>query len=290
MIQNPQSIVLLRSPWTEHLSNLLSLVDENLLVVCPFLKRSGTNQIFAEFDRRSIQESVSITLITDLKPESVLAGTLDIDALTELGRGVPNLQVTHLPSVHAKVYVADCKKAIVTSGNLTRSGLQRNVEYGIALREEKIVREIRSDFEGYAMLGASISHDDLVALSLEMHDLKETFQRAQSSIRAQARRAFEARLESARTQLLRHRAKGTTTHAIFADSIMFLLRNGPLMTSELQPLIQSLHPDLCDDSVDRVIDGVNFGKRWKHYVRNAQQHLKRNGEVLFDKGRWCLLH
>ena len=138
------------------------------------------------------------------------------------------------------------------------------------------------------MLGANISLEELRVLSLEMHDLKETFLHAQNSIRAQARRAFEARLESARTQLLHHRAKGITTHAIFADSIKFLLRNGPLMTSELHPLMQSLHPDLCDDSVDRVIDGVNFGKRWKHYVRNAQQHLKRNGEVLFHKGRWSL--
>jgi hypothetical protein len=47
-------------------------------------------------------------------------------------------------------------------------------------------------------------------------------------------------------------------------------------------------PDLCDDSVDRVIDGVHFGKKWKHYVRNAQQYLKRSGEIEFDGSRWRL--
>ena len=39
-------------------------------------------------------------------------------------------------------------------------------------------------------------------------------------------------------------------------------------------------------SIDRVIDGVHFGKRWKHYVRNAQQFLKRTGRVYYDGDRW----
>jgi hypothetical protein len=53
-------------------------------------------------------------------------------------------------------------------------------------------------------------------------------------------------------------------------------------------MIQQLQPDICDDSIDRVIDGVHFGKRWKHYVRTAQQFLKRTGRVYFDGDRWHL--
>jgi hypothetical protein len=62
-------------------------------------------------------------------------------------------------------------------------------------------------------------------------------------------------------------------------------------TAELHPLIQRIHPDLCDDSVDRVIDGKHFGKKWKHAVRTAQQHLKKIGKVelrqniLYIKGK-----
>jgi hypothetical protein len=37
-----------------------------------------------------------------------------------------------------------------------------------------------------------------------------------------------------------------------------------------------------------MIDGVNFGKKWKHQVRTAQQHLKRQGEISFDGERWSL--
>jgi hypothetical protein len=73
-------------------------------------------------------------------------------------------------------------------------------------------------------------------------------------------------------------------HAIFSDTILYLLKkNGPLTTAELHPLIQSIHPDICDDSIDRVINGQHFGKKWKHQVRSVQQLLKRQGLIYRDK-------
>jgi hypothetical protein len=179
--------------------------------------------------------------------------------------------------------------AIVTSGNLTEPGLSRNIEYGVALTEEGLVKEVRSDLEGYASLGAKVSMDDVAALSADMEELKSLFQQAQRSVRKLARRAFEERLKSTNLRLLRQRAKGKTTHAIFSDTIRFIIAKGPLRTAELNPLVQLLHPDLCDDSADRVIDGVHFGKKWKHNVRTAQQFLKRNGEIRTDGERWHLV-
>lgn len=286
MTPNQQVVSLVRSPWTESLQSLLSLVDQNLLIACPFVKRFATEHILAQLDQRQLRERVRLRLITDLRPESSLAGSMDLDALSELGTKVPGFELTHLPSVHAKVYVADCKMAIVTSGNLTEPGLCGNVEYGVALADGSVVRQVRSDLEGYASLGARVSIEDVTALSVEMEHLKALFRQAERSVRAQARRAFREKLNSTHTQLLRHRAKGRTTHAIFSETIRFLLGKGPLRTEDLHPLVQLLHPDLCDDSVDRVIDGVHFGKKWKHFVRNAQQYLKRHGEIRFDGARW----
>jgi hypothetical protein len=57
-------------------------------------------------------------------------------------------------------------------------------------------------------------------------------------------------------------------------------------TVQLHKLISELHPDLCDDSVDRVIEGENFGKKWKHAVRTAQQNLKKKGEIANSEGVW----
>jgi PLD-like domain len=289
MTSTPDRVALVRSPWAENLQELLSLVDQELLIASPFVKRFGTERILAQLEERHLLESVRLSLITDLRPESTLGGSMDLDALSELGKKVPGFQLTHLPSVHAKVYVADYKMAVVTSGNLTEPGLRGNVEYGVALSDGILVRQVRSDLEGYASLGAVVSIADVTALAAEMKDLKALYQQAERSVRAQARRAFREKLTSARIRLMRHRAKGKTTHAIFSDTIKFLLTKGPLRTEELHPLIQLLHPDLCDDTVDRVIEGVHFGKKWKHYVRNAQQYLKRNRVIEFDGSRWQLV-
>jgi PLD-like domain len=282
-------VSLVRSPWTGSLDLLLSTVGHDLLIACPFVKRFATERILAQLDRRRLCQSVRLRLITDLRPESTLSGSMDLDALEQLGRKIPRFQLTHLPSVHAKVYVADWKMAIVSSGNLTESGLRGNVEYGVALANGPMVRQVRTDLEGYASLGANVPIEDIATLLTEVNDLKKLFKEAERSIREKARLAFKEKLKSTHIHLLRHRARGKTTHAIFSDTIRFLLSKGPLPTGELHPLIQLLHPDLCDDSVDRVIDGVHFGKKWKHYVRTAQQHLKRRGEIRFDGARWHLV-
>src|SRR6185437_12471860 len=179
--------------------------------------------------------------------------------------------------------------AIITSGNLTEPGLCGNIEYGVALRGDATVREVRTDLERYGKLGASISLDDVSALAVELQELRILFQRAQGSIRAKARKAFRQKLESARNQMLRQRAKGKTTHAIFSDTILFLLAKGSLRTDQLHARVKLLQPDLCDDSIDRVIDGGHFGKKWKHHVRNAQQALKKQGKIRFDNGLWYLV-
>ena len=57
------------------------------------------------------------------------------------------------------------------------------------------------------------------------------------------------------------RLRGESTNATFAKTILYLLRRrGPMATEELHPHIQRIHPDLCDDSVDRVVAGENYGK------------------------------
>jgi phosphatidylserine/phosphatidylglycerophosphate/cardiolipin synthase-like enzyme len=282
-------VKLLKSPWERAFRQLVSSVENDLLLVSPFVKTWCTQQITADLELRGVQNDVRVVVLTNLRPESVLNGSMDLEALTQLSECLPKLELTHLPSLHAKAYIADGRIAIVTSGNLTEPGISRNIEYGVALTDEAIVSEIRRDFDRYALLGARVSAEEVGALVDELRELKSLFNKAEQTIRAQARRAFKQKLEATHIQLLRHRAKGKTTNAILADTILFLLEKGPLRTVELHPLIQSLHPDVCDDSIDRVIDGMNFGKRWKHYVRNAQQLLKREGRIGYDGERWHLM-
>jgi len=283
------AFTLLKSPWDETFKRLVSQVEEDLLLVSPFIKRSKTEQITSHLQRRSVHKSVKVAVLTNLNPESALNGSTDLEALVQLGDSLWKFDLTHLPSLHAKVYVADRSIAVITSGNLTDSGISGNLEYGIVSTDRAIVGEVRKDFESYSLLGAKISLEEVAALLDEIRELKDLFKKAEQTIRAQAKRAFKEKLEATHVQLLRHRAKGRTTHAILSETILFLLAKSPLRTIELHPLIQRLHPDICDDSVDRVIDGVHFGKKWKHYVRTAQQFLKREERIRFDGERWHLV-
>lgn len=287
---SPQSQAhLITSPWTEAFAEIIKAVQTDLLLVSPFVKSRSVDRIVSELQRRSIDKEVSVVFLTDLRPECTLNGSLDLEALVSLSKAFPHFELTHLPSLHAKVYVADEKLAVITSANLTEPGLSGNLEYGVAFTDALVVRQVRQDFEKYAHLGARVLPRDVEVLFNETRELKLLFKKAEQSIRTQARRAFQEKLKATQIQLLRQRAKGKTTQGMHCDGILFLLARGPLRTAELQPLVQQLQPDLCDDSIDRVIDGVHFGKRWKHHVRSAQQFLKRTGRISYDGERWHLV-
>jgi hypothetical protein len=279
---------LIKSPWQESFLDLVSVAQHDLLLVSPFVKLQATDLILSNLQRRGVDRAIRLAMITNLRPESLLNGSTDVEALSSLGKSLPRFELVHLPSLHAKVYVADDRLAVVTSANLTRPGIAGNLEYGASFSDASVVREIRRDLQGYAQLGARVDTDEIEVMLRETAELKQAFLRAERSIQAGARRAFREKLEAAHVRLLRQRAKGKTTHAILSDTILFLLARGPLRTTELHPLIQQMHPDICDDSIERVIGGVHFGKRWKHYVRTAQQFLKRTGRISYDGERWHL--
>jgi hypothetical protein len=280
---------LVRSPWDSAFGDLVSHVESNLLLVSPFIKTQSVQRIVIELSRRGVCDKIRVVGLTNLRPESALNGATDLEALIQLGNCLPRFELTHIPGLHAKVYAADETAAVITSANLTEPGIRNNLEYGVALRDPHLVRQVRNDFENYGRLGARILISDVEVLLAETRELKELFKAAERSIHRRARKLFEEKLKSTQNQLLRHRAKGKTTQGLLCEAILFSLSKGPLRTSELHPLVQGLQPDLCDDSIDRVIDGVHFGKKWKHHVRSAQQRLKTEGKIRFDGELWHLV-
>jgi PLD-like domain len=212
---------------------------------------------------------------------------LELEGIADLGRAFKNFYTVHLPALHAKVFIADYKLAIITSGNLTRGGLKGNCEYGVTIRRPELVKEARLDFEGYSRLGAPLTVEEITDFASELAELRTEFQANLRRNIKQASAAFRGKLRKAEDRVLRFRACNSN-HAIFSETIEYLLSKGPMRTADLHPLIQQMHPDLCDDSVDRVIEGVNFGKKWKHLVRSAQQALKREGRIAYDGSKWRL--
>ena len=229
-----------------------------------------------------------LSILTDLGRDNMLSGTTDVAALLRVTESFPSTEVRFLPSLHAKVYVADSQCAVVTSANMTMNGLARNFEYGVLLDDPVVVSHIEGDIREYASLASPVSSSELHTFAQIVRDLRSLRQEAERTWRGAVRREFDKRVAQADHEILRVRAAGRAPHAIFADAILHFVRRRPASTEELHQWVQAVHPDLCDDTVDRIIDGRHFGKKWKHAVRTAQQYLKRQGLIDLREGRWCL--
>ncbi len=275
-----QVLELLRKDWQCRLEELVGSAQRSLLIAAPFITQPGVNIVTASLSS-DLKRQGEIQVLTCLDVLSICQGTCDPLALKSLLKGAPSTTLTHLPRLHAKVYIADDCAAIITSGNLTTGGLVTNFEYGIALNEPSLVRQVKVDIGEYASLGAILGDEQLASFCEASERVRTAFQKQTASVARAFREEFQKQVRIAEDAA--HPAYAWqvgSPRTVFAKTIVYLLkRHGPLKTDEQHPLIQAIHPDLCDDSIDRVIDGQRFGKKWKHAVRTAHQRLKEAGLI-----------
>ena len=277
------------SPILPAFEEFIARLHGKSLICSPFISRGPIERLVTIVGRRKAQDSLRLLVLTDLSVRNIVAGVTDIASLVFLCERFPHSTVRHLPQVHAKVYIADEGYALVTSANFTDGGASRNLEYGVSIREPELVSRVSTDIHNYAALGAEITLARMRNLAQRANRLRELVAEEQRSIDAKVRAATIELERETEDELLRARVANRSIHAIFADTILFLLGQRAMTTVELHGRIREIHPDLCDDLVDRVIDGEHFGKLWKHQVRTAQQYLKRAGLITNDPalGLWA---
>jgi hypothetical protein len=272
--------------WHESLAVLISEARTSLLIAAPFMSAGACSLLVSRLGG-DFKQAGRMKILTDLSPAHVCDGSLEPTAVCSICDAAANTFLWHVPRLHAKVYVADGRKAIVTSGNLTAAAFYRNLEYGIEVRHAQTIRLILDDFEDFETVATQVSRQQLARYVEAAARVQRTYERLKQSARVEMRRAFEAAFRSAEEDLIRLRLAGGAMHTVFAHTIAYLLaKYGPMQTTRLHGFVQRLHPELCDDSVDRVIDGKHFGKKWKHAVRTAQQQLKKAGQVVYEGGLW----
>lgn len=280
---------LIPSPWGDHFNELVSAAQSNLRIASPFVALGACRRIIRAVEARGRAATLNLAILTDLSLDNLMSGATDAVALIELANAVPHTEIRILPSLHAKVYVADVQAAVITSSNLTENGILRNIEYGVWMDDPADVRAVKDDLTRYALMGSPVNQTQLRTFATITADLREIASAAERTVKRGLRREFQRRMAAAGAELLRARAAGRTAHAIFSDAIIYLLHEGPMRTVLLHEHIKRIHPDLCDDSVDLVIDGQHFGKRWKHSVRTAQVYLRRSGRIRRVGNQWHLI-
>lgn len=271
------------------LNKVLDAANQRLLICAPFITSMEMTRVIEKLKAKDGFSRMSVDLITDLRPNSILGGSLHIQALLDLLDAGCEAKVTTLPRVHAKVYLADASMAWITSANLTTSALEHNLEYGVFVEESSAAEKIMCDMNDYAQLGSVTTRAQVQSYATVVEALRTDYELHRRNSEAKFRRQFRERLEAASIEAIRLQVGDRSAHAVFADAIIFLLRSGPMTTIEMHPKIQVLLPELCDDQRDRIIDGRHFGKLWKHHVRTAQQYLKRAGKIGYENGAWNLM-
>ena len=263
-------------------------VEERCLICSPYIGDFPIRRLVSIAQGSGREHSLNLTVVTDMSLDNLVSGSTDIDALVLLKESIKNTNIYHLPKLHAKVYVSDEKEALISSANFTAGGWLANLEYAVRLNAPGEVRRVRRDIERYARLGGPVSENRLQLLRALVSDLQSTVADERNWIDSRIREASDHLHRQASDELIRVRIGRRTIHSLFSETIEYILKDGSFSTEEIHQRVRELHPDLCDDSVDRVIDGQRYGKLWKHQVRTAQQHLKRTGRIVYDEGtrRW----
>ena len=155
-MEQPLSINFLKSPWDEEFDLLIKQACTRLVISSPYIGMNPCKRIIDIKKECDALETFSILLLTDLSRNTILSGATDVSAICNLSEIFQQTEIKFLPSIHAKIYVADDKLAVITSANMTSAGLFRNFEYGIKLSDRSLVATVKKDITEYAALGTKI--------------------------------------------------------------------------------------------------------------------------------------
>ncbi|MBD99224.1 MAG: hypothetical protein CMO34_05215 [Verrucomicrobia bacterium] len=276
-------IAQLQRTWRENLQHLVCNAKQTLFISSPFVTQNGVDFVKSNLKKQFKNEG-ELIFLTNLSPSNILQGSNSPDPFISLKSEVNNLKLWHLPKLHAKVYISDKNKSIVTSGNLTNGGLYSNFEYGIQINDSAESAKIYDDINNYCQLGSKLDFNTLQSLS----EIAKGIAKKREKVQSEVSKEINELLFSAQDELVKDRLQKGATHNVFAKTILYVLYKYPqgLSTEDIHLEVKEIHPDLCDNSVDRIIEGKSFGKKWKHAVRTAQQHLKKNSQIVLNEGIW----
>ena len=130
-------MTVLREPFAAPLHALCAGAKHELVIVSPWIQHAALSYILPPSRARRL--TLRVLTVGDL--EDFITGSSSLEALEYLaGMGA---EVRLAANLHAKAYVADGTRAVITSANLTRPGLHTNAEIGIVLEGPMLVKQVQ---------------------------------------------------------------------------------------------------------------------------------------------------
>jgi|GEM_PF-1941250 len=180
----------LPSPLDNELQQLTASAKKELIVVSPWLKLDALQRL--KFD-----PTLSCAFLIKGDLEDFLSGSSDLDAVRNLfDLGV---QVRLVTNLHAKLYLADRQRAIVTSSNLTLRGMKQNIEMGVLLEDKIEVERLAVAVEGWLATGRLVDRQWLNQMRLlvkKRHHLADKLRRSRHELAGKKMRTRSTRVDT----------------------------------------------------------------------------------------------
>lgn len=130
---------IIKTPSHNKFYGLIKEAKENIYLCAPFIKKSIVDKIL---ENKSYE--IEMVVITSANISNFMCGSLDISAIKELIK--KGVTVRNYQNLHAKIYIFDRKKVLVTSANLTNNALYKNFEYGVLIDDSLVADKIYDDY------------------------------------------------------------------------------------------------------------------------------------------------
>ena len=142
----------IQPPWENYFFSKVQSVEKSLYLSSPYIKNTVAT-LFYEVLRSKQNLNLSVQILTRIRIQDLIDGASDLEAFEKLLQleeleGI-NAEIRCISNLHAKVYIFDQNSAIVTSSNLTPSGLKSNIEYGIEVTDPIAIQQMLDDMAAY---------------------------------------------------------------------------------------------------------------------------------------------
>jgi len=147
--KSDMGLVPILSPCAATILNLFDGQAREVFVASAFLRIEAVSEMLARL-LKGRTTSCRLRVLTRASFSDILAGASDIASLALLTKALHSdlsIECRRDPRLHAKIYIVDGCKAIITSANLTPPGLLTNIELGMFIDSQDVVKNILDYFE-----------------------------------------------------------------------------------------------------------------------------------------------
>ncbi len=129
----------IKTPSDNTFYTLIKEAKNSIYLCAPYIKKDIVDKIL--FHKK---QGIEMIVITSSNISNFINGSLDASAIKELIKN--DVVVRNYQKLHAKIYIFDKKKALITSANLTNNGLYNNFEYGVLIDDDTITDKVYEDY------------------------------------------------------------------------------------------------------------------------------------------------